>query len=298
MTQPPLTRQIQLLEHEVGGRLLDRSGGSVRLTTAGALFLIEAEDILRRSEAAVLAARRALNSEAGSVTLGFIPAASYDLLPKLVQIAREKLPEVSLVLREMQTAAQVEAIGAGSIDLGIVRPFEPRSFAASCELIREPFMLAAPAHHALARRKSIPLSALHLQPFIEYCPLESRYLYEMVAGRLRAEGVRPVTKHTLSHTHSMLSMVSSGMGVTLVPRSAAGLRFKGVAYRPLDCTPPLEVELQLMWRPHAERLVSDSLREILLTCVADEALAAGESTRGLRHLDGRVNPRPSDGKTG
>ena len=115
MTQPPLTRQIQLLEHEVGGRLLDRSGGSVRLTTAGALFLIEAEDILRRSEAAVLAARRALNSEAGSVTLGFIPAASYDLLPKLVQIAREKLPEVSLVLREMQTAAQVEAIGAGSI---------------------------------------------------------------------------------------------------------------------------------------------------------------------------------------
>ena len=70
MTQPPLTRQIQLLEHEVGVQLLERAGGAVRLTVAGKIFLREAEDILRRSQAATIAARRAMQAEAGSVTDG------------------------------------------------------------------------------------------------------------------------------------------------------------------------------------------------------------------------------------
>jgi DNA-binding transcriptional LysR family regulator len=66
MTQPPLTRQIQLLEHELGVRLLERAGGTVRLTLAGGTFLREAEDILRRSQAATLAARRAMRAASAS----------------------------------------------------------------------------------------------------------------------------------------------------------------------------------------------------------------------------------------
>lgn len=69
MTQPPLTRQIQLLEHELGVLLLERSGGNVRLTPAGVVFLREAEDILRRSQSAALAARRAMRADAGCVTM-------------------------------------------------------------------------------------------------------------------------------------------------------------------------------------------------------------------------------------
>jgi DNA-binding transcriptional LysR family regulator len=128
MTQPPLTRQIQLLEHEVGVRLLERSGGNVRLTPAGAVFLHEAEDILRRSQAATLAARRAMRADAGSVTMGFIPAASFTLLPQLLAAVQAQLPDVQVVLREMQMVEQIEAIGTDRIELGIVRPFAPRSF--------------------------------------------------------------------------------------------------------------------------------------------------------------------------
>nr|WP_325340409.1 LysR family transcriptional regulator [Xylophilus sp.] len=271
MTQPPLTRQIQLLEHELGVRLLDRAGGSVRLTLAGRTFLREAEDILRRSEAAVLAARRALRADAGTVTVGFIPATSYALLPRLMDVARRQLPEVRLLLREMQTADQIEAIGAGTVELGIVRPFAQRGVAAARCLVREPFVVALPAGHALARRRTLPPAALENEPFVEYCPSESRYLYEVVAGRLRAEGVRPNTVHTLSHTHSILALVSAGMGIALVPRSAMGLRYRGVAYRPLDCEPALEVELHLAWRPHDRREVSDTLRDVLLQALAPPA---------------------------
>lgn len=263
MTQPPLTRQIQLLEHEVGVRLLERSGGTVRLTLAGATFLREAEDILRRSQAATLAARRAMRADAGSVTMGFIPAASFTLLPQLLSTIGAKFPDVHVSLREMQTDAQLEAIGAGRIELGVVRPFAPRSFALSAPLLREPFVLAAPVGHALMTCAALTLRSLEGQPFIEFCPSESRYLYEVVAGRLRAEGVAPETVQTLSHTHSILSLVDAGMGVALVPQSAHRLGYAGVAFRPLEDAAGLDVELHLAWRRGSQHGVADTVRALL-----------------------------------
>ena len=170
MTQPPLTRQIQLLEHEVGVQLLERAGGTVRLTPAGATFLREAEDILRRAQAATLAARRAVRADAGSVTLGFIAASSFAILPRVLGAIRASLPDVHVVLREMQTVDQLEALAGDRIDLGIVRPFAPRSFAASTLLLQEPLVLAVPVGHALAQdADAVPLTVLQGQPFIEFC---------------------------------------------------------------------------------------------------------------------------------
>jgi len=263
MTQPPLTRQIQLLEHEVGVLLLERAGGSVRLTPAGEVFLREAEDILRRSQAATLAARRAMRADAGSVTMGFIPAASFTMLPQLLATVRAQLPDVQVMLREMQTADQIEAIGADRIELGIVRPFAPRSFTESAAIFREPFVLAIPAEHPLAQLESIPLSALEGQAFIEFCPSESRYLYELVAGRLRAEGVAPEVVQTLSHTHSILSLVNAGVGVAVVPHSAHRLRYAGVVFKPLHDASGFDVELHLAWRRGGRHGVADTLRMLI-----------------------------------
>lgn len=263
MTQPPLTRQIQLLEHEIGVRLLERSGGNVRLTLAGATFLREAEDILRRSQAAMLAARRAMRADAGSVTMGFIPAASFSLLASVLGVVRETFPDVHVALREMQTDAQLEAIGADRIELGIVRPFAPRSFALSVPLLREPFVLAAPVGHPLLTCESLTLSSLEGQPFIEFCPSESRYLYEIVAGRLRAEGVAPDTVQTLSHTHSILSLIDAGIGLALVPQSAHRLGYAGVAFRPLENAEGLDVEMHLVWRRGNQHAVADRVRSML-----------------------------------
>ncbi|WP_431111304.1 LysR substrate-binding domain-containing protein [Variovorax paradoxus] len=263
MTQPPLTRQIQLLEHEVGVLLLERAGGSVRLTPAGEVFLREAEDILRRSQAATLAARRAMRADAGSVTMGFIPAASFTMLPQLLAAVRAQLPDVQVMLREMQTADQIEAIGADRIELGIVRPFAPRAFTESAPIFREPFVLAIPAEHRLAQLDAVPLGALEGQPFIEFCPSESRYLYELVAGRLRAEGVAPEVVQTLSHTHSILSLVDAGVGVAVVPHSAHRLRYAGVVFRPLQDASGFDVELHLAWRRGGRHGVADTLRMLV-----------------------------------
>lgn len=268
MTQPPLTRQIQLLEHELGVQLLERAGGAVRLTHAGTLFRREAEDILRRSQAAVLAARRALRADAGSVTMGFIPAASFTLLSQLMTRLAVRLPDVHPLLREMQTGDQIEALGSGRIELALVRPFTPRRFAECALLVREAFIVAMPVNHALEQFEQLPLASLEGEPFIEFCPSESRYLYEIVAGRLRQEGVTPHVVQTLSHTHSILSLVGAGIGLALVPHSSERVGYPGVVFRQLYDAPGLDVELHLAWRRGSTAPVANTMRDVILETMA------------------------------
>ena len=263
MTQPPLSRQIQLLEHALEVQLLERSGAGVSLTPAGATFLREAQDILRRSEAAVLAARRAMRADAGSVTLGYVAATCYSLLPQVLEVLRRELPEVHVVLREMQTIDQLEALSSDRLDLGIVRPFVPRSFASSSTLLREPLLLATPIAHGLAQAPQVSLRDLQGQPFIEYCSSETRYLYELIAGRLQAEGVAPETVLTLSHTHAILSMVNAGWGIALVPASAAYLGFSNIIYIPLGDENAMHAELHLVWRKNTRNKVAEAVLFVL-----------------------------------
>jgi DNA-binding transcriptional LysR family regulator len=110
MTQPPLSRQLQQLEHVIGIALVWRSSRVVRLTTAGRVFLSDARAILRASEEALVTARRAAQGEGGMVTLGFNPATSYSLLPRLVSFLAVEMPQVQFALKEMVTASQAEAL--------------------------------------------------------------------------------------------------------------------------------------------------------------------------------------------
>src|SRR5271165_3497383 len=118
MTQPPLSRQLQQLEHVLGAELVQRSSRFVRLTAAGKALLVDARSILRASDEAALTVRKVAQGDGGIVTLGFIPAASYSLLPGLVASIAAEMPDVQLVLKEMVTAAQAEALAMGSIDVG------------------------------------------------------------------------------------------------------------------------------------------------------------------------------------
>ncbi|HSV47666.1 MAG TPA: LysR family transcriptional regulator, partial [Ramlibacter sp.] len=101
MTQPPLSRQIQLLEHAVGVELLARTSRSVRLTAAGAVLYQEAAAILRRASAAAETARRTGRGEAGRVVVGYTAVAGYELIPALLAAAGKAMPDIRIVLEEM-----------------------------------------------------------------------------------------------------------------------------------------------------------------------------------------------------
>src|SRR5471030_3563579 len=117
MTQPPLSRQIQLLEHVLGVKLLDRTSRAVKLTPAGRVFLLEARRILRLTESAALATRRIASGEAGTITLGFTAASGYSFLPRLISTCTSRLPNVNVALKEMVSSEQTEAILTGRIDV-------------------------------------------------------------------------------------------------------------------------------------------------------------------------------------
>jgi len=122
ITQPPLSRRIQLLEEQLGVELFDRSRRAVKLTSAGRVFLLDARKILKLAQEAALSARRAPLGEIGLVTIGFTAASAYTFLEAVVSAANAELPEVELVLREMVSSVQLESLLSGTIDIGMVRP--------------------------------------------------------------------------------------------------------------------------------------------------------------------------------
>jgi len=247
MTQPPLSRQIQVLEQGLGFPLLTRSSRAVRLTPAGQVFLDQARRILLMAEGAAEEALRVARGEAGRVTLGFTAASSYAALPRLMALLRRDAPGIEVTLREMVTGDQIAALRAGGIDVGLLRPFLPEPGLRTLRLVREPLLVALPLEHPLAGAGTVEPGALDGQTLITYPPEEGRYLHDLVQSVLRLSGVVPGQVQHVSQTHSILALVGAGMGMALVPEAAARLRPLDVALRPLHGAPPTTVELLLAW---------------------------------------------------
>jgi DNA-binding transcriptional LysR family regulator len=251
MTQPPLSRQIQLLEHDLGVTLFDRTSRSVQLTRAGRTFLPEARQMLRLAEGAAVSVRRVAQGAAGSITLGFTAGSSYGFLPRLVALATAEMGDVDLVLREMISARQMEALGAGLLDAGLVRlPVDRRGNELAC-VLREPLVLAVPEGHPLAGGGEPGLRDLDRVPFIMYAadaPTEGRYFHDLTSSLFRAADIAPSFVQHVSQIHAILALVSAGMGVSLVPRSAGSLLARGVVLRELRPVPRTWAELHLVWR--------------------------------------------------
>ncbi|MFE1602241.1 LysR substrate-binding domain-containing protein [Methylobacterium sp. ID0610] len=261
MTQPPLSRQIQVLERVLDVQLLERSSRSVRLTAAGRSFLPEAVRILRLSEAATHVTRQVAAGRAGTIKLSFTAASAYDFLPNLVTACRAALPDVTLALREMVTKDQIEELLAGRIDAALVRPPVTHPELDSVRARAEPLVAALPAGHPLAAREALALGDFDGLPFIAYAPHEARYFYDLVAGLFAEARIQPDTVQQLAQIHSMLALVRAGLGLALVPQAAERLRLDGVAYRPLALARPRPVELVLAWRrDHDNPLIAPLVR--------------------------------------
>ena len=248
MTQPPLSRQVQLLERILGVVLLDRTSRSVRLTPAGRSFLIEAKRILRLAESAALATRRIASGDAGRVTVGFTAASGYSFLPNLVDLARTQLPNVDLTLRELVSGEQVEALLTGRIDLGLVRPPLTRPEFDKVRVPTEPLVAALPTGDPRLNKAVVSLSDFDAQPMVMYAPEGAGYFHGMLTAMFDEAGVSPHYVQHMSQIHSILALVHARIGAAVVPEAATKLHFEGVEFRPLETTPARPVELFVAWR--------------------------------------------------
>lgn len=233
MTQPPLSRQVQLLERDLGIQLLERNNRSVKLTAAGQGFLRDARHILAFSEQAAGAARRLARGEAGSLTVGFTAVSAYQMIPHLLARAAQELPGLQFTLKEMVSGAQLEALAAHRIDIGFVRQLNDRDALDAHLISREPLLVALPQQHPLAGKTAIAVADLDQQPFVMYAADEGRYFYDCIAGLFAMTGVTPRYVYHLGQTHSVVSMVKAGLGVAIVPASAMQLHSQDLLFRPL-----------------------------------------------------------------
>ena len=269
ITQPPLSRHINLLEHAIGVRLFDRTNRSVRLTAAGEHFLFDAIDILKRSEAAALFARQTERGESGSLVLGFVPSATLNVIPRIVLRAREEMPGLSLTLREMMSYEQVEGLMAGSLEIGLTRLPGRIPNLILRKVWSEPFVLAIPRDHPLATKPDLTIRDLEGVDFIGYSTERGGFLYEVLHGYLNSVGVTPRMVFSVSQGRTIMALVDAGVGVGLVPISNMQIAMAGVVMREIPLPDSFRSDIYLAMGPkdpaplvvRVARLITDALTD-------------------------------------
>ena len=282
LTQPSLSRQIAALEHDLGVELFARVRRRFVLTAAGATFLVEAKDLLRRSDEAVRAAQRTQRGELGTLRLRFVQSATHEALPRLLGAFRHAYPEVVLDLETMTTLNQTEALRDGRIDVGLLRPNAPapvggggksgkRASAsvggggdgspggetvvvqlapglASRAVSADPVVAVLPARHRLARRKRIRLAELAEEEFVFYSRPSGPAVYDTIVGFCRAAGFIPRIEQEAADVQTIVSLVAAGLGVSLLISPTPLTNPDAVVYRELsDDLPPWQ--LSVAWSP-------------------------------------------------
>jgi LysR family hydrogen peroxide-inducible transcriptional activator len=229
VSQPSLSQQIGKLEDELGARLFDRLGRTVRLTDLGRAFLPRARGVLRELEAARgdVVARKA--SIGGPVCVGAIPTiAPYFLPPHLTTFSR-KHPQARVTVVEDITPLLLEKLRAGSVDVALValpltaRGQEFKSF----PLIMEKLYAVLPRLHPLARRRTVTLRELRDEPFLLL--RDGHCFRETAVEACKRAHLNPQIVFESGNFTSSLSMVKAGLGVSIIPQMAlekrAGCRF-------------------------------------------------------------------------
>lgn len=265
ITQPPLSQAIAGLEQELGVELFERTRRRVALTSVGEQWLPHARRVLAEAAALPSVAKRLARGEFGSLQLSFVSTADYNVLPGLLSRYKAKFPGVSVSLKESTSDLQIAELLREEIDAGIVIAPLQSSLHSSLSyrpLFREPLIAAVPAAGDLSRRSlgraskraagtsgrgSVQLADVLAMPLILFPRHSAPAFHDLITGYLAARGVTHSLGQSAIQMQTILSLVSAGMGVALVPRSMRNLQRAGVRYLTLRGRPP-SIETGLVWR--------------------------------------------------
>jgi LysR family hca operon transcriptional activator len=247
-SQPSLSQQIRQLESSVGVLLLDRSRHHVALTNAGRVFLREARDILGRIDHAGRLAKQAADGRAGDLSVGTFPAADVRILPALRPLMATHRPHLRIVLHSKYAMDPIKGLQSGTLDVAFVRGPMSTDGLDVIELLREPIVVVLPAHHALARRKRIPMQALHDLPCITMDRSLAPALHDAIALLYRQAHIRMQVVSRADNVLGHLQLVQEGLGFALLPDSVGSLLPPGVIVKPLAWDPTPTVSIAVAWK--------------------------------------------------
>jgi DNA-binding transcriptional LysR family regulator len=169
-----------------------------------------------------------------------------------------------LTLKELVTTSQLEGLDSGQLDIGLMRPHARHGELETVLMATEPLMLAIPEREAADWPERPLLSCVHGKPFLMYSPYEARYFYQLLNNCFDAAGVTPDVVEHIGQIHTMLALVSSGVGVALIPTAAARLQLRGVVLRTMQTEPPEPVQTICAYRRDNGNPILDVFRRDIL----------------------------------
>ena len=218
VSQPSLSQQIMKLEDELGTRLFDRLGRSVRLTDLGKTLLPRARAVLHELEAAKGEVIERKDFIGGSITVGVIPTVAPYFLPPVLTSFAKKFPQARLTVVEEITPVLLDRLRAGTIDLALLAlPIRGHEFE-TFPLLTEPLYAVLPQKHPMARRRRLLLKDLRKEPFLLL--RDGHCFRDTVVGACDRARLNPQIIFESGQFSSLLSLVGTGMGVSIVPEMA------------------------------------------------------------------------------
>jgi len=262
ITQPPLSFNINKLETSLGVQLLQRTTREVALTPAGKVIYQEALKVLALVRDAQGLAGRAARGEIGAVRVGFVGSALLTRLGDRIRDFGAARPDVDVVLHELNSFEQIDALQARHIDIGIIHPRVVPAGIASCALHDEGFVCLLPADHPMAASQTVDVRRLRNEEFVLFPRHFSPEFHDKIVALCARAGFTPNVRHEVRHMLTIATLVSKRFGVSLVPNSVEVVALPNLACRPL-ARQTVQSELRGIWREDEEAPVVLAMLEAL-----------------------------------
>jgi DNA-binding transcriptional LysR family regulator len=246
IVQPALSRQIQLLENEIGATLFNRNNRTVTLTEAGLFFQKEADRILQDLGKTITRTAQMHNGEAGEVRVTHSSSAMNAVVPSFLVKVKDKWPHLKTIAQETSNFQQIEMLMTRQSDIGVAPNIILPPEVGHKILYKENFVLILPAGHPLSKNKFTDLSALENETFILPQLSAGIGYVEAILQICQASGFKPKVAHESSHAMGVLRLVEAGLGVSIEPVSSvrgANMNIKLVELKNL----PQKVTMTLFW---------------------------------------------------
>ena len=234
MAQPPLSVQIRKLESRLGTPLFRRESDGMHLTEAGRALHTRAREALALAEDGFAAARAVAAGQRGHLTIGYMFALGYAVLPRLVPKLRHSLPGVELQFVEMSALTSGPLLWDFKVTVGLCMPPLVREGVETVPLGRQPMLLAMPARSRLARQRQVAVEKLDGEALIGLPVTNQPEEASIVTSLLARHSVKARTVHRVETVHSALALVLAGEGYAIVPACAAVGSPPGLVFRPLE----------------------------------------------------------------
>jgi DNA-binding transcriptional LysR family regulator len=268
LSQPPLSQQIRQLEEELQVKLFHRTKRHVQLTDAGKMFVAEARVILAHAEHAANLATRVNQGEVGQLAIGVAGPADAPIFVEILRAFARKYPRVRIVLRNISSRDQTQAIAEGRLHAGFVAlPIDDDSLATET-VMRQPIMIALPPGHPLAQRARVPLAALAGEPQVMFARHNAPRFFDAVLAACREAGFSMNIAHEVDNLYTACALVAAGLGVCLLPAGVQDMHATSMVMRPVTpALPHIDMHIALAYKPQPAselvRLFVDVVREVV-----------------------------------